>query len=88
MSRDEQAETLRWALSLLEIHDGVRVNPNSQMWLARLREMTEQWEACTCGCPKHPGIGCWDALDRERKARELEYEAEKALRAGSPEAGT
>jgi hypothetical protein len=28
---------IEWAISLLEIHQGVQVNPNSQMWLDRLR---------------------------------------------------
>jgi len=32
-------EILDWAISLLEIYEGVKVNPNSQEWLARLREM-------------------------------------------------
>lgn len=30
-------EAIQWAISLLEIHDGVKVNPNSQYWLDRLR---------------------------------------------------
>jgi len=30
-------EAIEWAISLLEIHHGVKVNPNSQMWLERLR---------------------------------------------------
>jgi hypothetical protein len=28
---------IEWAISLLEIHTGVQLNPNSQMWLNRLR---------------------------------------------------
>jgi len=30
-------DAIQWAISLLEIHPGVKVNPNSQMWLDRLR---------------------------------------------------
>ena len=32
-------EAIKWAVSLLEIHPGIRENPNSQEWLARLRAM-------------------------------------------------
>lgn len=32
-------EAIRWAVALLEIHDGVKVNENSRYWLARLRAL-------------------------------------------------
>ena len=32
-------EAIKRAVSLLEIHPGIRENPNSQEWLARLRAM-------------------------------------------------
>lgn len=67
-SNAEGAETLQWAISLLEIHEGVRANPNSQMWLGRLRKMLERAEQCSCGCKHHNG-SCWDALEVERKMR-------------------
>lgn len=38
MSADKlDVEAIKWAIALLEIHPGVKVNPNSQMWLRRLR---------------------------------------------------
>lgn len=36
-SLEQEIEAIQWAISLLEIHEGVKVNPNSQMWLNRLR---------------------------------------------------
>ena len=30
---------VQWAISLLEIHPGVKQNPNSQYWLQRLRDL-------------------------------------------------
>ena len=30
---------IEWAISLLEIHDGVKANPNSQEWLNRLKDL-------------------------------------------------
>lgn len=38
MSEQIDVEAVRWAISLLEIHPGVKANPNSQYWLRRLRK--------------------------------------------------
>lgn len=32
-------EAIEWAISLLEIHPGVKANPNSQYWMERLRAL-------------------------------------------------
>lgn len=33
----QDIEAVKWAIALLADHPGVKVNPNSQMWLRRLR---------------------------------------------------
>lgn len=59
----DEREVLRWAVSLLEIHDGVKANPNSQWWLSKLKEMAERCPGC--GYPLHKGERCYDRIRRE-----------------------
>lgn len=61
--RSDDREAIRWAVGLLEIHDGVKANPNSQEWLAKLRELAERCHGC--GWPLHPGKTCRDMIQAE-----------------------